>query len=105
MASVISSSGMAPPISNVFQPERPMYGITRASSGYRSSHSSAVSRLAPHLTPTESVSPDPRNAKILLPTLATTSPSHGSSFSAPGLAREQDSQLSHVMASHYPGHT
>jgi len=32
--------------------------------------------------------PEPKNAKILPPTLATTSPSHGSSCQAPGLARQ-----------------
>src|SRR5579871_1451382 len=70
--------------------------MTEASSGYRSSHSSAASREAPHLTPTEV--PEPRNAKILVPTLTTTSPSHGSSCQAPGLARQYASRSSHVIA-------
>src|SRR6185312_13113666 len=71
--------------------------MTDASCGYRSSHSSAASRLAPHFTPTDGVSPDPKNAKILPPTLATTSPSHGSSCQAPGLARQYASSSSQVM--------
>src|SRR4029077_5301286 len=70
--------------------------MTEASSGYRSSHSSATSRDAPHLRPTDV--PEPRNAKILAPTLTTTSPSHGSSCQAPGLARQYPSNSSHVMA-------
>src|SRR5580692_6477631 len=70
--------------------------MTEASSGYRSSHSSATSRDAPHLRPTD-VS-EPRNAKILAPTLTTTSPSQGSSCQAPGLARQYASNSSHVMA-------
>src|ERR671913_1178837 len=57
--------------------------MTDASSGYSWSHSSASAREEPHLTPT---APSPRKAKILSPTLATRSPSHGSSGQAPGLA-------------------
>src|SRR5918993_748950 len=57
--------------------------MTDASSGYSRSHSSASAREEPHLTPT---APSPRKAKILSPTLATRSPSHGSSGHAPGLA-------------------
>src|ERR1700722_3428647 len=68
--------------------------MTEASSGYCSSHSSAPSRDAPHLTPTDV--PEPRNAKILAPTLTTTSPSQGSSCQAPGLARQYASNSSHV---------
>src|SRR5580692_5958489 len=70
--------------------------MTEASSGYLSSHSSAASRDAPHLRPTDV--PEPRNAKILAPTLTTTSPSQGSSGQAPGLARQYASNSSHVMA-------
>jgi hypothetical protein len=33
MASMISSSGMAPPTRRLFQPDRPMYAITKASRG------------------------------------------------------------------------
>ena len=74
----------------MFQPDRPMYAITDASSGNLSSHSSATSRVAPPLTPTESA---PRKAKILprspSPTLMTGwSWSHGLSGQAPGLARQ-----------------
>src|SRR5580693_3068779 len=69
--------------------------MTEASSGYLSSHSSAASRDAPHLRPTDV--PEPRNAKILAPTLTTTSPSHGSSCQAPGLARQYASNSSGVM--------
>src|SRR5580658_3967631 len=71
--------------------------MTEASSGYLSSHSSAGSRQAPHLRPTDV--PEPRNAKILAPTLTTTSPSQGSSCQAPGLARQYASSSSHVIAS------
>src|ERR1017187_7841659 len=65
--------------------------MTEASSGYRSSHSSAASRLGPHFSPMDPSacpSSEPMNTKILLPTFATTSPSHGSSCQAPGLARQ-----------------
>jgi hypothetical protein len=92
MASRISSSGMAPPMLRLFQPERPMYGMTAASPGKRSSHSSATSREAPHLTPTPRASPpeptERRKAKIFWPTLVTTPSPHGSSCQAPGLARQ-----------------
>jgi len=101
MASRISSSSIAPPMARLFQPERPMYGITAASSGNRSSHSSAVSLVAPHLSPTPlaagwawapSGAPasagTPRKAKIFGPTLVTTPSPHGSSRHAPGLARQ-----------------
>src|SRR5271170_8411178 len=71
--------------------------MTEASSGYRCTHSSATSRDAPHLRPTDV--PEPRNAKILAPTLTTTSPSQGSSCQAPGLARQYASSSSHVIAS------
>jgi hypothetical protein len=83
---------MAPPMLRLFQPERPMYGMTTASPGKRSSHSSAASREAAHLTPTPSASPlgstERRKAKIFGPTLATTPSPHGSSCQAPGLARQ-----------------
>src|SRR5260370_1308854 len=69
--------------------------MTEASSGYLSSHSSAASRDSPHLRPTDV--PEPRNAKILAPTLTTTSPCQGSSCQAPGLARQYASNSSHVM--------
>ena len=88
MASTISSSGIAPPISRLFQPERPMYAMTVASPGYRTSHSSAISRLAPHLRPIRSGSPEPRKAKIFEPTFVTTSSSHGWSCHAPGFDRQ-----------------
>src|SRR5580693_350981 len=71
--------------------------MTEASSGYLSSHSSAASREAPHLRPTDV--PEPRNAKILAPTLTTTSSSQGSSCQAPGLATQYASSSSHVIAS------
>ena len=38
--------------------------------------------------PTEAVTPDPKNAKILAQTLTVMSPSQGSSCQAPGLARQ-----------------
>src|SRR6516162_6355566 len=49
----------------------------------------------PHLSPT--AVPGPRNAKTLLPTLTTTSPSQGSSCHAPGLARQYASSSSQVI--------
>src|SRR5690242_3977462 len=61
-----------------------MYAITEASSGYRASHSSASSRVAPHFTPRVL---SPRKAKIFAPTLATWSSSQGWSAHAPGLPR------------------
>jgi hypothetical protein len=75
-----------------------MYAITEASSGYRVSHSSATSRSGPHLRPIDGPV-DPKKAKILLPTLATPSPSHGSSRHAPGLARQYATTSSHVTTS------
>src|SRR5215469_1630035 len=83
-----SSSGMPPPIRSEFQPDRPIYAITEASCGYLSSHSFATSRLGPHFSPIAWASSEPRNTKILLPTFATTSLSHGSSCHAPGLPRQ-----------------
>ena len=69
-----------------------MYGITVASAGKRSSHSSAASLVAPHLSPTAAARPagagTPRKAKIFGPTLVTTPSPHGSSRHAPGLARQ-----------------
>src|SRR5215472_2487364 len=83
-----SSSGMAPPIRREFQPDRPIYAITDASCGYLSSHSLATSRFGPHFSPIALESSEPRNTKILPPTFATTSLSHGSSCQAPGLPRQ-----------------
>src|SRR5437764_12832705 len=96
MASRTSSSGIAPPMRSVFQPDRPMYAITDASSGYRCSHSSATSRFGPHLSPTDETGAEPRKAKILEPTFTTTSPSHGSSCHAPGLPRQYLNSSSYV---------
>src|SRR6476659_544775 len=62
-----------------------MYAITVTVSGNRSRSSAASSASRPHFSPTP---PPPRNAKILPPTLATRSSSHGVSGTAPGLARQ-----------------
>src|SRR5260370_42663706 len=61
------------------------------------SHSSATSLVGPHFTPTDGDDSFPRNAKILLPTFTTASPSHGSSCHAPGLARQWASRSSHLI--------
>src|SRR5215813_9662699 len=79
--------------------------MTEASSGYRASHSLATSLVGPHFSPTMAVSSEPKNMKILLPTLATTSPSHGSSCHAPGLARQYASISALVMAPPRTGRT
>src|SRR5262244_1142274 len=79
--------------------------MTEASSGYRTSHSSATSLVGPHFSPSVVASSEPRNAKILPPTLATTSPSHGSSCHAPGLARQYASISALVMAPPRTGRT